>query len=141
MFDSVLHHDGPDEAGVSVDIAPLIDLVFTLLIFFLVTATFTRDAGIAVSRPEAVYSRALAAESLRIVITATGALYADGQRMEGGALLDRVRRFTAGNAHGSVVIVSDETVPAGTLVSVIDIAKQGGADDVALATREKEAAR
>ncbi|MCU0857137.1 MAG: biopolymer transporter ExbD [Pontiellaceae bacterium] len=139
MFDSVQQRESGEDAGVSVDIAPLIDLVFTLLIFFLVTATFTQDLGVAVSRPESFYSQALTPQSLRIVVTETGAIYTDGKRMESRDLLDRVRRFTTGEKTGSVVIVSDENVSARMLVSVIDIAKQGGAVDVAIATREKGA--
>ncbi len=139
MFESVQYRENSDEAGVSVDIAPLIDLVFTLLIFFLVTATFSQDLGVTVSRPESEYSQTLTPQSMRIAVTARGAIYTRGQRVETGELLDRVRHFTAKEKNGFVVIVADEEVPARTLVSVIDVAKQGGAKDVAIATRKKGA--
>jgi len=140
MFESVQHRDNGSESAVAVDIAPLIDMVFILLIFFLVTTTFARETGIAVTKPEAFRVEALRALSLRISIAASGAVYMDGRQMDIPQCREAVRRFMAQERDGAVIIIPDETVTAGRLVAVMDAAKQGGANEIAVAARRSRSA-
>ena len=121
-----------------VDIAPLIDIVFILLIFFLVTTTFVRDTGVQVTRPQASVTQALEPTSMRISITAGGDVYTDGQRVSLDELRTRVGTFIARERQRTVIVIPDAEVPSGLLIEVMDTARRGGATDVAVATRSKE---
>jgi biopolymer transport protein ExbD len=123
----------------TVNLAPLMDLVFILLIFFVVTATFTRDTGIRVERPQASFTDGLDPLSLRVAITASGAVYVEGRRMELDTLRDRIARLVAQDPEAAVILIADRELAAGRLVAVMDTAKLGGAKNVAVATRRKEA--
>lgn len=126
-------------AAAEVNMAPLIDMVFILLIFFLVTTTFTREAGIRVDKPRAAATESLDSKSLRVAIAASGAIYVEGTRLSLDGLKGRLRSYvrSAGgrSTPTNLVIVPDERVPAGRLVEVMDAAKQAGVRDLAVATR------
>jgi len=138
MFESVQRQENGSESAVAVDIAPLIDMVFILLIFFLVTTTFVRETGITVNKPEAIETEALRPESLRISIAASGALYMGGRQVDLAACREAVRRYVAQERDGAVIIIPDADVRAQRLVTVMDAAKQGGAKEIAVATRRQE---
>jgi len=122
----------------SVNLAPLMDLVFILLIFFVVTATFTRDTGIRVERPLASWSDAIDPLALRVAIAASGAVYVDGRRIELDELRDRVARLVGQDPDAAVILIADRELAAGRLVAVMDAVKLAGARNVAVATRRTE---
>jgi biopolymer transport protein ExbD len=136
MFRSVRSREQATEARV--ELAPLVDIMFNLLVFFLVSATFVRETGISVTRPQAVVSQSLEPSSMRVSITSTGEIYTEGLRVSLDELRSKVSSFVAREKKKSVVVVPDVDVPAGRLVEVMDAAKLGGATDVALATIRKE---
>ncbi|MFA9480144.1 ExbD/TolR family protein [Phycisphaerales bacterium AB-hyl4] len=121
----------------AINIAPLIDMVFILLIFFLVTTTFVRDRGVEITRPEASVTRVVEPMAMRVSVTASGAIYADGREVDVNQLRDRVAVFGRQSDRPSVVIVPDEQTPSGRLVEVLDTVRAAGVDDVAVATRER----
>ena len=121
-------------ADAVIDIAPLIDVVFILLIFFLVTATFTRDAGVDVERPGANITRRLEPDAARLHLVANGDVYWEGRRVSAEQLHERLRRYTAGSRSKALVIVPDRNVSAGRLIEVMDVARRAGAEDVVVAT-------
>ena len=138
MFQSVQRRANGQGSTPGINLAPLMDMVFILLIFFVVTTTFVRETGIHVERPQAVWSESLDSRSLRVSITAGGAVYTEGRRVSLAALRDRVARLTRdGQGRTSVVLIADEQTPASRLVEVMDTAKLAGATDVALATRKR----
>jgi biopolymer transport protein ExbD len=139
MFRSVQNRDQSN--GVLVDIAPLIDVMFILLLFFLVSSTFVRDTGVSVTRPQASMSQSLEPTSMRVSVTATGDIYAEGARVTLDELRSKVATFVAREKRRAVVVIPDVEVSAGRLVEVMDAAKLGGAEDVALATARKEGSR
>jgi biopolymer transport protein ExbD len=139
MFESVQHRRRTAHAQTHIDLTSLIDVIFILLLFFLVTTTFVRDAGVTVNRPQAVRSEPLASSAMRIVIVPSGAVFTDGRQVELGELGSLVKQFVAREPEGNVVVVTDESVSAGRLVEVMDAAKINGAKNVALATRQKGA--
>ena len=137
MFQSTQQGVRSGAAAAAVDIAPLIDIVFILLIFFLVTATFVRPTGVTVDRPRASQSEALEPESLRLSIAQSGAVYADGEELSLTDLRQRVRDFVTGRELAHVIVIPDRRVSSGRLVEVMDEARAGGASQVAVATERR----
>jgi biopolymer transport protein ExbD len=138
MFVSVRLRGRDRAASPNVNLAPLMDLVFILLIFFVVTATFTRNTGIRVNRPQATWTDSLDPLSLRVAITAGGAVYVEGRRVDLAALRDRVGTLVKKDPDTSVILIADRELAAGRLVEVMDAARIAGAKNVAVATRRKE---
>ena len=132
-FGSVSSSDS-GEAGV--DISPLIDCVFILLIFFIVTTTFVEEAGVEVDKPQAASSVNLEKNSIILAITDNGAVVYGGREIGVGGLRPLVKRMLA-KEEIPVIIQADQVVPSGMLVRVIDEAKLAGAAKVSLATRKE----
>lgn len=124
-----------EESSLQVDMTPLIDVVFILLLFFLVTTTFVKETGITVERPTANTAQRLALDSLRVAIAKSGATYAEGRRVELGELQRLVVDALLRDASARVVIIPDEAVSAGRLITVMDAARAAGAKHVSVATR------
>ena len=138
MFQSVqVHKRGNATASTEVSIAPLIDMVFILLIFFLVTTTFVKDTGIQVERPAAAAVTLLQSDAMRVSITASGAIYIEGEPVQPPLLRERIHSFVTRHSNSSIIIIPDERSASGRLVEVMDIAKLAGAQDIAVATELK----
>jgi biopolymer transport protein ExbD len=118
--------------------APLIDMVFILLIFFLVTTTFVRDIGLKVDKPQATFASNLDKESLRVGVAETGTIFVEGKRLGLDELKDRVRQFVLKEKSGAVIVIPDEKLSAGRLVAIMDAAKLGGARSISIATRQRK---
>ncbi|HLU47953.1 MAG TPA: biopolymer transporter ExbD [Planctomycetota bacterium] len=136
MFQSIRNREDRSSAAL-VDIAPLIDVVFILLIFFLVTATFVRDTGVSVDRPRAVATRTLEPTSFRVSVTKSDAIYADGRQVTLDELQAKVRELSSRQRDASVIVIPDREVPSGRLIEVMDAARIAGASDVAVATTQE----
>ena len=136
MFRS-MQMKGERSTGPAVDIAPLIDIVFILLIFFLVTTTFVRDTGVEVNRPQASFSKSLESTSMRVSVTAEGSIFSEGQRLSISELQNRVSSFVTRERDQAVIVIPDSEVPSGRLIEVMDAARLGGASNVVVATRKK----
>ncbi len=117
-----------------VDISPLIDMVFILLIFFMVSTTFVKDMKLDLNRPSASTATAASTKAIRLYIDNTGDVYLDGQPVRVWVIQSRVRDLLASSASGSVLVMTDDQVPAGRLVEVVDQARRAGAQDVGVAT-------
>ncbi|MBI1371321.1 MAG: biopolymer transporter ExbD [Phycisphaera sp.] len=120
-------------SAATVNLAPLIDMVFILLIFFLVTTTFIKDTGVEVTRATAAAATPLAPDALRISIARSGAIYTEGDRVDLDTLEQSVRRFLSDRPHGAVIVIADKDAPSGGVVDVMDAAKRAGAAHVSLA--------
>lgn len=121
-----------------IDMSPLIDMVFILLIFFVVSTTFTKDMKIDISRPGAASAQSASTKSIRIYLEGNGNITIDGNRVRPWMVQSRVREFLDATGDSSVLIVTDRNVPADKLIEVVDQARLAGATDVGVAT-EKEA--
>ncbi|MEM7679216.1 MAG: biopolymer transporter ExbD [Myxococcota bacterium] len=118
-----------------IDISPLIDMVFILLIFFMVSTTFQKDMDIDISRPKASSATRSSTKAIRIFIAADGTTYMDGQPIRSWMIQSRVRDLLeTGNADESVLVVTDGSVPTRKLVEVVDQCRMAGAKDVGVAT-------
>jgi biopolymer transport protein ExbD len=120
---------GQDEPNV----APLIDIVFILLIFFVVTTTFARDLGIDVDRPHASTGVQQPTELVRVAVGRRGELAVDGRATSAWRLEAEVQDRLSHYVSKSVLVVADETVDTKTVVRVIDQCRAAGATQVALA--------
>lgn len=120
-------------AGAAVDIAPLIDIVFILLLFFLVTTTFKPETGIRIDRPRSTTANIRQPAALRIIIAPSGTIYIDGRQVSTEQLHARVQQYS-GQEHRPVIVVPDRSVPSGRLIAVMDEARLAGAADVVVAT-------
>jgi len=130
--------DSGDDSGGDTGIAmsAMIDMVFILLIFFIVTTTFVEETGVEVDKPQAASAVQLEKTSILIAITNKGEVVYGGREIGLGGVQPLVRRMLA-KEEVPVVIQADQTVPSGLLVRVIDAAKLGGAVKVSLATSAK----
>lgn len=117
-----------------IDISPLIDMVFILLIFFVVSTTFTKDAKIDIERPGAASARSASTKAMRIYLEANGNITVDGNRVRPWMVQSRVREFLDATGEASVLIVTDRAVAADKLIEVVDQARLAGATDVGVAT-------
>ena len=123
------------EESSGIDISPLIDMVFILLIFFMVSTTFQKDMDIDINRPKAGSPTRSSTKAIRIFIASDGSTYMDGQPIRSWMIQSRVRDLLeTGNADESVLVVTDATVPTQKLIEVVDQARLAGASDVGVAT-------
>lgn len=117
-----------------IDISPLIDMVFILLIFFMVSTTFVKDMKLDLNRPAAASASAASTKAIRLYIDNNGDIYLDGEPVRVWVIQSRIRDLLAGSTGKSVLVVTDEGVPAGRLVEVVDQTRLAGATDVGVAT-------
>ncbi len=117
-----------------VDISPLIDMVFILLIFFMVSTTFVKDMKLDLNRPSASTATAASTKAIRLYIDNAGDVYMDGQPVRIWVIQSRLRDQLATSTTQQVLVVTDDQVPAGKLVEVVDQARRAGAQDVGVAT-------
>ncbi|MBE7498336.1 MAG: biopolymer transporter ExbD [Verrucomicrobiaceae bacterium] len=122
------------EEDAAIDISPLIDCIFILLIFFIVTTTFVEETGIEVDKPQAAAASALEKQSVMIAVTADGAIVYGGKEIGVSGVQPIVRRFVEKEADTPVIIQADEKAPTGIFARVLDEAKLGGAAKVSLST-------
>ncbi len=123
-----------DEGEAQIDISPLIDCVFILLIFFIVSTTFVEETGVEVDKPEAASASSLEKESILIAVTAEGSVVYGGQDIGVGGVQSMVRRMVQKDEEIPVIVQVDEKAASGLFVRVIDEAKLGGARKVSVAT-------
>jgi biopolymer transport protein ExbD len=123
---------GDEESDVN--LTPMLDVVFIMLIFFIVTASFVKEAGIDISRPPAAKMEKPEKGNILVMIAANDQLWIDRRPVDPRALRANIERMHAENPQGSVVIVADEESSNGLLVRVMDAARLAGVDNVSLAS-------
>ncbi|WP_457552824.1 ExbD/TolR family protein [Desulfobacula sp.] len=119
--------------NLDLNIAPLIDMVFILLIFFLVTTSFVKETGVEISRPAASTAVTKAKATILIGVTKANTIHLDHREIDIRAVRANVERYLAENPQGSVVIVADKESLTGLVISVMDACKLAGAENVSIA--------
>lgn len=127
-----LHDDDGNDAAI--DMSPLMDCVFILLIFFIVTTTFVEETGVEVDKPQAASAAQLEKTSILLALSAKGNVVYGGRDIGISGVQQEVRRLLQ-KEMVPVIIQADENAPSGLLVRVIDEAKLAGAEKVSLATQ------
>ena len=125
------------DSEAQINMAPLIDMIFILLIFFLVTTTFVSETGIEVRRPRAASAGRLERESIYVAVSPSGTVYLENREIGLLALRARVRELLR-RRQRPVVVIPDARTPAQALIDVIDECKLAGAENVSLAARREE---
>ena len=117
-----------------INLTPMLDVVFIMLIFFIVTATFIKEAGIQVERPNAITAESQDDAAILIAISANDEIWVDREERDPRALRGVIQRLHAENPKGSIVIQADEGSTHETLVKVMEAAKAAGVTNVAIAS-------
>ncbi len=125
---------GGQEEEASIDLTPMLDVVFIMLIFFIVTASFIKEAGIDVARPGASTWRTKPDASILIAINAADEIWIDKKVVEPRFVKPAIQKLHAENPKGSLVIQADEESTNAILTIVMEAAKQAGVSNVAIST-------
>lgn len=121
------------KSSVELNIAPLIDMVFILLIFFLVNTSFVKEAGIEVNRPTASTAQLQQKTAIMVAIDKENRIFMENREIDVRAVRANVERALAENPEGGVVIISDKLSNAGIVISVMDGCRMAGAQNISLA--------
>jgi len=122
------------EEETEIDITPMLDVVFIMLIFFIVTATFVKEAGVDVFKPEAKTAEAKTKANILIAIDSNDIVWIDGVAVDATAITANVKRLRAENPKGTVMIQADKESSHNMLLEVYNGAKDAGAEEIAIST-------
>jgi biopolymer transport protein ExbD len=132
------HFDHTDSTGI--DLAPMLDFVLNLLIFFIITAVFVKEVGVNVARHGGGASGPATGKdtgSISIVVKHTGEVIVDNRLVDVRAVRANVERLHAQKPDWGVMVTADQSADAGLLVQVIDQVRQGGVDNVSFGTSSR----
>ncbi len=127
---------GEDEA--EINMTPMLDIVFIMLIFFIVTAVFVKEAGIDIRRPEAVTSQKVKRVSMLIAVSDDNEVWINKSAVELRDVRAVVEKLHRENPQGAVVIQADQDSQAGIVVDIMQTLNEMGVPSVSLAALEKE---
>lgn len=117
----------------AMNITPLIDMVFILLIFFAVNASFVKEAGVEIERPSARTAVTQEQANIMIAVTENGEVWVDRQRVDPRSVRGHIERLHAENPEGAVVILADDESQTGLVIEVLDQTRLAGVENVAVA--------
>jgi biopolymer transport protein ExbD len=126
-------HSQKEEEGVEIDMTPMLDIVFIMLIFFIVTAVFVKEAGIQVEKPTAEMATLKQRASIMIAVTDSDQVWINRKRVEVKALRTIIERLHGENPMGTVVIQADREAKSGLTMQVMQAAQAAGVPNVAIA--------
>ena len=124
------------EDETQVDITPMLDVVFIMLIFFIVTSTFVKESGVDVTRPDAETAVKTDALTIQIGITANNQIWFDKRLVDKRAVRANVEKGLAESPGAAVIIVADAFSNTEALIDVMDQARLAGAQSISVATDE-----
>jgi biopolymer transport protein ExbD len=127
-------HAARDEET-EINITPMLDIVFIMLIFFIVTTSFVRETGIDPQRPEAFTAERQDRGNILIGVTAAGQVWMNQRPVELGAVRQMVEEARAESPESTVVIVADERADTGTVIDLMDQVRLGGIINISVAAR------
>jgi biopolymer transport protein ExbD len=118
-----------------VNITPMLDIVFIMLIFFIVTTSFIRETGIDPQRPEAVTAASQERGNILIGVSATGQIWMDKRPVELGAVRQLVEQARSESPESTVVIIADERASTGTVIDLMDQVRLAGVLNISVAAQ------
>ncbi len=121
----------------SIDITPMLDVVFIMLIFFIVTASFIKETGIDVNLPQAATAVKKAKANILVAIDANNDIWIDRRQVDIRSVRPNIERLHAENPQGSVIIQADRESKTETLIQVMDASRQAGVYNVSIAAQEQ----
>jgi len=132
MRDSVAEQLAEEEEA-EINLTPMLDVVFIMLIFFIVTAVFVKDPGVEINRPDAMTAFTPESGSIFIAVTATNEIWIDGRSVPPEGVRASIERLAAENPEGGVVIMADNESYNEYVINVMDAAKAAGIAEITLA--------
>jgi len=126
-------HTSEEGGSAAINLTPLIDMVFILLIFFAVNSTFVKFPGVEVDQPVARSAVVQQSATILIAVTENGEIWIDRSQVDIRRLRGVIERLFVETPDASVVVLSDQNSRTGIVVEVIDQARLAGAENVALA--------
>ncbi len=123
----------PDSEDHGIDLAPMLDFVLNLLIFFIITTSFVKEAGVTVTRPEALRVEHRDSGNILIAIRENGEIWMDRRPVDLREIRSLIERLHVERPEDSAVIIADKASRAGVVASVMDEIRLGGIKDVSLA--------
>lgn len=136
-----LHRHKKASQQAEIDMTPMLDIVFIMLIFFIVTTSFVKESGIEVNPPQAQTSQKQDNATIFVAINADGDVWIDNRLMDIRSVRTVIARLHAQNPEGAVVIQSDENARTKALVSVMDQIRLAGIEKVAIAAQSNTKGR
>ncbi len=130
-----LYQQYDDESAI--DITPMLDIVFIMLIFFVVTSSFVKESGIDVNRPSASTAERKETGSILVAISMDNNVWIDKRRVDPDAIRPNIERLHAENPEGAVVIQADKASTSGLLVKVMDQIRLAGVTNISIAAQAK----
>lgn len=122
-----------DEEEAGINITPMLDIVFIMLIFFIVTTSFVKETGIEVNRPDAQTAVRNERGNILIAITESGDIWMDKRKIDVRAVRANVERMLAERPEGAVIVQADKFSKAGVMVTVMDQVRLAGVENVSIA--------
>ncbi len=123
------------EDDTEINITPMLDIVFIMLIFFIVTTSFIRETGIDPKRPEALTASRQDRGNILIAISATGQIWMDKRQVELESVRQRIEQARNESPESTVVIIADERSETGVLIDLMDQIRLGGILNVSVAAQ------
>jgi biopolymer transport protein ExbD len=131
-FMSRRRHTATETDETDIDITPMLDIVFIMLIFFIVTTSFVKESGVSVSRPSAETAAQLKGSNILVAIRPNGEVWIDRRAIDVRAVRANIERLKAENPEGSVIIQADEYSNTGLLVRVMDQVRLAGISNISI---------
>ena len=126
-----------DEEAGAIDLTPMLDVVFIMLIFFIVTASFIKEPGIEVNRPEATTWEKKKNAAILVAVTPENEIWIDKKKVDPRNVKQVIERLHADNPKGTVVVQADDKANVETIAKVVEAARDIGIEDVAVSTERK----
>lgn len=123
----------PEAESTFIDLAPMLDFVLNLLIFFIIITSFVKEAGVIVNRPEALTAEHKDTGNILIAIRPNGDVWMDKRKIDLRDIRNSVERLHVERPDDTVVIIADKQAPAGILTQVMDQVRSGGIETVSIA--------
>lgn len=130
-------NEKPEEEAQAIDLTPMLDVVFIMLIFFIVTATFIKETGIEVTRPEATTAEKKPEAAILIAVNSDDEIWIDKNQVDPRGVKAQIERLQAENPKGTVVIQADRGANMEMVMSVTESARELGITNVAVSTENE----
>jgi len=127
-----------NDEQIEINMSPMVDMTFLLLIFFLVTTTFVKESGVTVNRPIASTAKSQKETNIIVAVTKDGVVWIDGQAIDIRSVRSRMERFKHENPDGNVVITADKDSLFGVSIEVLDQVRLAGIKNVVVAAKKEE---
>ncbi len=136
--DEVMREHSQTEEEVEINMTPMLDIVFIMLIFFIVTATFIKEAGVEVDRPSAVTAEKKDRASILIAVTENDEIWINRRKVDLKSLRANIEKLHAENPQGTVVVQADKRAKAGLMIAVTEVVNDSGVPNVAISTEKEQ---